>query len=143
VHLEVLDWGGSGPPILLLPGLGNTAHVFDHFAHPTAGYDLSTRARDLAGVVDHFKFDRVILMGHSIAGDELTKFAAMFPARTGALVYLDAAYDRTRVMQLPQPMYPIPPTDAHRRRRNTPPIWRCVELARSRGGAIQHAIRST
>jgi pimeloyl-ACP methyl ester carboxylesterase len=112
VHLEVLDWGGSGPPILLLPVLGNTAHVFDHFAHPTAGYDLSTRARDLLAVADHFKFDRVILVGQSIAGDEMTKFAGMFPARARALVYLDAAYDRTKVKQLPQPVYPMPPPDA-------------------------------
>ena len=133
VHLEVLDWGGSGPPIVLLPGLGNTAHVFDHFAHqftdrwrvlgitrrgfgdsshPNGGYDLATRARDIHGVADHFTFDRVILVGHSIAGDEMTKFAGMFPGRTRAVVYLDAAYDRTKVKQLPQPAYPIPPADA-------------------------------
>jgi hypothetical protein len=31
VTLEVLDWAGSGPPLILLSGLGNTAHVFDHF----------------------------------------------------------------------------------------------------------------
>ena len=32
VQLEVLDWGGSGPAIVLLAGLGNTAHHFDDFA---------------------------------------------------------------------------------------------------------------
>src|SRR5688572_1689016 len=32
VKLEVLDWGGSGRPIILLAGLGNTAHIFDGFA---------------------------------------------------------------------------------------------------------------
>ena len=32
VKLEVLDWGGSGPPIVFLAGLGNTAHVFEDFA---------------------------------------------------------------------------------------------------------------
>src|ERR1700694_5401581 len=32
VKLEVLDWGGSGSPLVLLAGLGNTAHVFDDFA---------------------------------------------------------------------------------------------------------------
>src|SRR2546422_1546273 len=32
VRVEVLDWGGGGPPLVLLAGLGNTAHVFDHFA---------------------------------------------------------------------------------------------------------------
>ena len=32
VKLEVLDWGGSGRPLVFLSGLGNTAHVFDKFA---------------------------------------------------------------------------------------------------------------
>ena len=32
VSLEVVDWGGQGRPIVLLAGLGNTAHVFDEFA---------------------------------------------------------------------------------------------------------------
>ena len=32
VKLEVLDWGGSGRPLVLLAGLGATAHVFDDFA---------------------------------------------------------------------------------------------------------------
>src|SRR5512138_487863 len=32
VRLEVLDWGGTGRPVVLLAGLGNTAHVFDEFA---------------------------------------------------------------------------------------------------------------
>jgi pimeloyl-ACP methyl ester carboxylesterase len=31
VKLEVLDWGGSGRPLVLLAGGGNTAHVFDDF----------------------------------------------------------------------------------------------------------------
>src|ERR1700683_1569078 len=32
VKLEVLDWGGTGRPLVLLSGLGNTAHVLDEFA---------------------------------------------------------------------------------------------------------------
>lgn len=32
VHLEVLDWSGSGTPLVLLAGGGDTAHVFDDFA---------------------------------------------------------------------------------------------------------------
>src|SRR5260370_28573377 len=32
VKLEVVDWGGSGRPLVLLAGQGNTAHVFDKFA---------------------------------------------------------------------------------------------------------------
>ncbi len=32
VQLEVLDWGGSGPAVVLLAGLGATAHYYDDFA---------------------------------------------------------------------------------------------------------------
>jgi non-heme chloroperoxidase len=32
VRLEVLDWGGTSRPLVLLAGAGNTAHVFDDFA---------------------------------------------------------------------------------------------------------------
>lgn len=28
----MLDWGGTGGPVVLLAGLGNNAHVFDAFA---------------------------------------------------------------------------------------------------------------
>ena len=41
VKLEVLDWGGSGRPIVFLAGLGNTAHIFDKFAPKlTDGYHV-------------------------------------------------------------------------------------------------------
>jgi hypothetical protein len=39
VTLEVLDWGGRGRPLILLAGLGNTAHVFDDIA-PTLTKDF-------------------------------------------------------------------------------------------------------
>ena len=32
VQLEVLDWGGTGRPVVLLAGGGTTAHIFDTFA---------------------------------------------------------------------------------------------------------------
>ena len=37
VRLEVLDWGGSGRPLVLLAGGGDTAHVFDDFAPKLTG----------------------------------------------------------------------------------------------------------
>src|SRR5262249_54208587 len=91
VKLEVLEWGGSGPPLVLLTGLGNTAHVYAQFAHhftdkfhviaitrrgfglssqPARGYDVATRARDDIRVLDALKIPKAIFVGHSIAGDE-------------------------------------------------------------------------
>jgi pimeloyl-ACP methyl ester carboxylesterase len=116
---------------VLLAGLGNTAHVFDHFAHqftygfrvigltrrgfgasthPETGYDIGTRAHDVLAVADALHLDRLVLIGHSIAGDEATRFAASYPGRTRAVIYLDAAYNRTKVPQLPQPE-PEPTTE--------------------------------
>jgi non-heme chloroperoxidase len=126
--LEVLDWGGHGQPIVLLAGLGNSAHVFDHFAPlltdsfhvlgmTRRGFGASSQppvaetgrlVEDIAAVLDTLGVRRVILIGHSIAGEELSAFGAQHPDRTSALVYLDAAYDRSGFVHVLQGT-PIPP----------------------------------
>src|ERR1700719_793774 len=89
VKLEVLDWGGTGRPIVLLAGLGNTAHVFDDFAPklatgfhvygitrrgfgassvPASGYDADRLGDDVLAVLDSLKLTRPVLAGHSYAG---------------------------------------------------------------------------
>lgn len=128
VTLEVLDWGGSGEPVVFLAGLGNSAHVFDDFApqftdafhvlgitrrgygassQPASGYDSARLAADIKAVLDTLHLTRVTLVGHSIAGDELSKFASTYPDRIAKLVYLDAAHDRTGLPKLFQDA-PIP-----------------------------------
>lgn len=113
VRLEVLDWGGSGRPIILLAGGGNTAHVFDDFAPKltahhhvygitrrgfgASGYSATDHPADRLGddvvaVIDALNLTRPILMGHSIAGVELSSVANRHPNRVAGLVYLDAAY---------------------------------------------------
>ena len=121
VHLEVLDWGGAGPPVVFLSGLQDVAHGFDYFApaftdtyhvlgitrrgygassQPPSGYEVASRVADLRAVLDTLGLTRVALVGHSIAGDELTGFAAAYPDRVSALVYLDAAYDHSDLATL-------------------------------------------
>jgi pimeloyl-ACP methyl ester carboxylesterase len=111
--LEVLDWGGSGRPIVLLAGGGNTAHVFDNFAPKltahhhvygitrrgfgasgySATHDPADRlGDDVVAVIDALNLQKPILVGHSIAGVELSSIANSYPNRVGGLVYLDAAY---------------------------------------------------
>ena len=113
VRLEVLDWGGSGRPIVLLAGGGNTAHVFDDFAPKltahyhvygitrrgfgASGYSATDHPADRLGedvvaVIDALNLKRPILVGHSIAGVELSSVANNHPDRVAGLVYLDAAY---------------------------------------------------
>jgi pimeloyl-ACP methyl ester carboxylesterase len=116
IKLHYLDWGGSGETILFLPGFNDTAHVYDHFASrftdhfhvigltrrgvgesdkPKDGYDTITRVEDIHQFLNRLGIRKVSLLGHSMAGDELTLFATRYPERTDKLVYFDAAYDRT------------------------------------------------
>ena len=113
VKLEVLDWGGSGRPLVLLAGLGNTAHVFDDFAPkltseyhvygitrrgfgassiPASGYSADRLGDDVLAVLDTLKLDRPVLVGHSIAGEELSSVGSRHPERIAGLIYLEAAY---------------------------------------------------
>ena len=117
IKMNYLDWGGTGDVVILLAGLGNDAHVFDDIApsftdkfhvigltrrgfgetdRPAAGYDTATRVEDIRAFMDAQKITRAHLVGHSLAGDEMTQFAAMYPQRVMKMVYLDAAYDRTK-----------------------------------------------
>lgn len=112
-QLEVLDFGGTGRAIVLLAGLGNTAHVFDEFApkltslghvyaitrrgygassRPESGYDVSRLGEDVLGVLDGLHIEKAVLIGHSIAGQELTYLASAHRDRVAALIYLEAAY---------------------------------------------------
>lgn len=117
VRLEVLDWGGSGPPLIFLPGNGNTAHVFDGFAPkftakhhvygitrrgfglssrpaPTAdNYDADRLGDDVLAVIDALKLDRSVIAGHSLAGEEMSSVGTRHPEKVSGLIYLDASYD--------------------------------------------------
>jgi len=125
VQLEVLDFGGTGTPILLLPGLGATAHSYDELApllarkhrvvamtrrgtgdssKPDFGFDTPRLAQDVLRVMDAMGLEKVLLVGHSIAGDELTWLGGHNPDRFHGLVYLDAAYDRSRGPEDPATM---------------------------------------
>jgi non-heme chloroperoxidase len=114
VRLEVLDWGGTGRPVVLLAGLSDTAHVFDDFAPklthtfhvygitrrgfgassaPAIGYSADRLADDILAVLDALKINNPVLIGHSIAGEELSSVATRYPKRIAGLVYMDAAHE--------------------------------------------------
>ena len=119
VLVEVLDWRNGAPSdaptLFLLPGLGATAHSFDEIAvklsdrykvvamtrrgtgasgKPDRGYDTARLSQDVLQVMDTLGIDSPILVGHSIAGEELSYLGANYPQRFSGLVYLDAAFDR-------------------------------------------------
>jgi pimeloyl-ACP methyl ester carboxylesterase len=120
VRVEVLDWRGGevkdAPTLFLLPGLGATAHSYDDVApvlaekynvvgmtrrgagssdKPDYGYDTARLSQDVIEVLDTLEIESPILIGMSIAGEELSYLGSHYPERFSGLVYLDAAYDRT------------------------------------------------
>jgi pimeloyl-ACP methyl ester carboxylesterase len=116
VSLEVVDWGGNGPPLVFLSGLGNTAHIFDTFAPrflpeyhvlgitrrgygvssspapDPANYRVDQLGDDVLRVIDSLGLKKPVLVGHSIAGEELSSIGSRYPKRIAGLIYLDAGY---------------------------------------------------
>jgi pimeloyl-ACP methyl ester carboxylesterase len=115
VQLEVLDWGGSGPAIVLLAGLGATAHHYDDFAPALTarhrvigvtrrghrgssaapdGYGFARLADDVLRVMEVVGVTNPVVIGHSFAGEEMHVLGARHAAKIRGLVYVDAAFDR-------------------------------------------------
>lgn len=140
VQLEVLDWGGDGRPVVLLAGLGNTAHVYDEFAPelagdyhvygitrrgfgasswPDSGYTVERLAEDVRKVTEALDLAEVVLVGHSVAGRAMTHLASRSVERVAGLIYLDAANDPRLSTFAPRlqeifdglPQPPAPPSD--------------------------------
>ena len=128
VQLEVLDWGGTGRPLIFLGALGDTAHEFDQFAPKFTGkyhaYGITRRgfgeSSDPTPNDDNYSSDRLgddvlaviaaldldkpglpkpVLVGHSIAGEELSSIGSRHPDKVSGLIYLECSgthsfYDR-------------------------------------------------
>src|SRR5262245_54090245 len=115
IRINYLDWGGVGPPLVLIPGLGDTPHCFDDIAtalrnrcrvlayarrghgrsEVRSPYDTDTLTEDLRQLLDRLGLDAVNLAGWSLGGGEITRFAELHPQRVLTLSYLDAALDRS------------------------------------------------
>ena len=121
VKLHYLDWGGKGDTVVFLTGMGVSSHIFDDLApkfkdrfrvlsytrrglyksdKPESGYDTATLTEDLRGFLDALKIQRATLVGWSLAGTEMTRFAALYPERVKSLVYLESAYDYSNLAGL-------------------------------------------
>jgi len=113
-RLEYLDWGGSGPPLLFLAGLGSTAHIFEDLAlefksnhrclaltrrgfgkseQTAEGYDLESLARDIFAFATQLGLGDVTLVGHSYGGTEAIRAAQLFPQLFRRVILLDTAND--------------------------------------------------
>ncbi len=112
VELEVIDFGGTGRPLVLLAGHGATAHSFAPLSTdltakyhvygitrrgfglssaPVSGYTAERLGDDVVAVIDALRLVRPVLVGHSMAGEELSSVATFHPEKVSGLVYIDAA----------------------------------------------------
>jgi non-heme chloroperoxidase len=102
VQREVLDWGGLGRPLLFLAGRGDTAHAFDNFAPKFTGqnhvygitrkgfgasskptpangnYSADRLGDDVLAVMQAVRIERPVLVGHSLAGEELSSIGSRY-----------------------------------------------------------------
>ncbi len=130
---EVLDWGGSGRPMVLLAGQGVTArfwrqiipefvpkyHVysitrrgFGNSSRPPAtaqNYSAERLGKDVLVILERLQIDKPILVGHSLAGEELSYIGTRAPHKAAALIYLEAAYNEAYEAGIPTPTPPTPP----------------------------------
>lgn len=108
LHHEV---EGDGPPVVFIHGLGATSNVW--FGQRAAlcnsfqvvvydrsgcglsppspeGYSIDGWVAELAGLLDHLRIPRAIVVGHSLGSMIAQRFAATHPSRTRALVLAGA-----------------------------------------------------
>ena len=146
VGLEVLDWGGPSAgdsrTLVLVPGLGNTAHVFDALAPklatryrvfgltrrgfgassvPPSGYGADRLGDDVLAVMQQLGVNRPVLVGHSFGGEELSSIGSRHPERVAGLVYLEAGYWSAFYAPGIEPIPAPPPPEAP-----LPPVIRAI-----------------
>lgn len=138
VRLHYLEWPGEGEPVLLLPGMGQSAHIFRELVPalglhrrvvaltprghgesqtPHHGYTMAGLAEDARAVMDALGMARAAVVGHSMGGGVAAELAAAHPERVSKLVLLDAVTDYAGLVRVyarnpvrPPPM-PMPGTD--------------------------------
>jgi esterase len=109
IRFHYLDWGGEGPPLVMLHGFTGHAHTWDYTAralsdqyrvlaldqrgHGDSGwaplYGSRPMVGDLLAFLDALGLDRVTLMGLSMGGNVAYLFAAAHPERIERLIIVD------------------------------------------------------
>jgi len=131
IHLHYVK-GGSGEPLILLPGWPQTWWSFRHIMptlaekytvfvvelrgmgdsdKPAEGYSKKNMASDLKGLVEVLGYDRVYIAGHDIGANVAYAFAANHPESVNKLVLLDTPPPDENMYRLPMlpvgtPVYP-------------------------------------
>jgi esterase len=109
LNFHYIDWGGDGPPLVMLHGLSGHARTWDHTAAALSGryrvlaldqrghgdsdwapqYGFGPMSADLLAFLDALQLGEVTLMGLSMGGIVSFVFAAAHPERVQRLIVLD------------------------------------------------------
>ena len=109
LSFHYLDWGGDGPPLVMLHGLTGHARTWDHTAAALSDsyhilaldqrghgdsewapqYGVGLMAEDLLAFLDALRLGEVTLMGLSMGGIVAFLFTASHPERVRDLIVLD------------------------------------------------------
>ncbi|MED4017876.1 alpha/beta hydrolase [Sutcliffiella cohnii] len=117
VQIHVVDYGGTGEPIVCVHGLTANARFWDAIAEqlsptyrvlavdlrgrgdsekPSDGYNIQQHAQDIRHVLTHFHIENAIVMGHSLGAIISLCFTATYPERVKRLILVDGGEDLDR-----------------------------------------------
>lgn len=111
LRFHYLNWGGEGPPVVLLHGLASNARIWDFVApllvtagfrvlaldqrqhgltdDADDGFDFPGVVRDLHAFIDTLQLERPLLVGHSWGAGTVLNYAAARPAGAAGIVLVD------------------------------------------------------
>jgi pimeloyl-ACP methyl ester carboxylesterase len=118
LRIHYVDWGGSGPPFIMVHGLDRVARTFDHVAphftdryrvlavdmrghgdsawDPAARYRVEDHVGDLEGLVAQLGLTQLVLWGNSTGGRVVQVFAGLHPDLVSHVISEDVGPERPR-----------------------------------------------
>lgn len=112
--IHALDWGGEGPPLILIHGASRTGRSWNAVARrlrdvfrviaidvrghgdsgaTLTGNDCPNRMRDIAKTIEHLNLDPQYVMAHSFGGAPAGLYASHYPGNVKALILIEPMVD--------------------------------------------------
>ncbi|MBL3658789.1 alpha/beta fold hydrolase [Fulvivirga sediminis] len=134
--------GGSGEPLICLPGWPQTWYSYHPIAQelaksfqvivvdirgmgssekPDSGYDKKTMATDVLALIKQLGLKKAHMMGHDIGGMVAMSFAFNYPEFIEKLIVLDGAHPSEGMLQMP--LIPAPGTFTEKMDSQMPYAW--------------------
>ena len=110
LRMHIRNWGGEGPPVVLLHGLASTCRIWDFVApllavdfaviavdqrghgdsgKPEHGYDFASVSEDVAAMLQGRGIQRPVVVGHSWGADVALELAVARPELLRGIVFVD------------------------------------------------------